>query len=165
MSALVALSYLNSYSLLSSLYIISKFNANFPSLRNHEISLENQSYLAVLCQDSSPLSIRALFPALCYPLPARAIRGSTVGYSLNTFDLAKTSSVNIIIKFCPPTKPRTRTSRLVLVNLLVISSRIRNLVLINIYSLVLCPNMARRSHYYMYYSVSSGSSFCSVSYI
>jgi len=40
---------------------------------------------------------------------------------------------------------------------LLILSGIRNLVLIKIYSLVLCPNMARRSHYCMYYSVSSGS--------
>ena len=33
------------------------------------------------------------------------------------------------------------------------------MILINIYSLVLCLNMARRSYYYMYYLVSFGSWF------
>jgi len=48
------------------------------SLSHHEISLENQSCLVVLCQDPSPLSIPPLFPALCYSLPAGIIGGFTV---------------------------------------------------------------------------------------
>ena len=39
------------------------------SLNHHEISLESQSCLVVLCQDPSPLSIPPLFPVLCYLLP------------------------------------------------------------------------------------------------
>jgi len=48
------------------------------SLNHHDISLESQSCLVVLCQDPSPLSIPHLFPALCYSLPAGIIGGFTV---------------------------------------------------------------------------------------
>jgi len=78
MSALAALSYLNSYSLLSSLYIISKFCTKFPcrlAITRLHSKPSHQSCLAAPVPRPLSSFHPPLFPTLCYSLPAGIIRG------------------------------------------------------------------------------------------